>query len=209
MPGREIEWEDLVNDLPPEKVEGRSGYAERPHREAPTEVRRGNGPPPGDSGSTRPHLVRVPDRRLYAAYLAGFLGGALILANGVVLSASARYGFLLGATTAAGVEEFLGALGVLLGIVVMSTSIWLFPERRNHVAIGAVLLVLGALSFPEGGGFYVGLALTLAAAILALSVPPGPHFSLVPANILGCPRCGRLDEAGIETCRSCGSPLAD
>ncbi len=110
--------------------------------------------------------MRVEPRALLAG---GFsvLGGALILANGLLV-------WLLGLLLAHefGIPSSLFVIGALLGVVTIAAGVlvvFLAPVRR---ALGGVIVACAIASLPFAfGGFVVGFVLAMIGGTLALVRP--------------------------------------
>ncbi len=155
-------------------------------------------------GTTQHHLVRVRDTRLLAsAYLAA-TSGVLIVANGLFLVAVRAPPILSDPKVPDGWLVGLGAWGAFLGFCIAALAFTLWPPRDEHHSGGLALIALAVVSLSAGGGFLVGTLLAAAAGAVAMSVPNGPCYLLVPADRGPCRSCDALILRDLPSCPRCG-----
>ena len=154
---------------------------------------------------TRPYrLVATPPEWPAAALVAALAGGVLIALEGA--------GLLYGAVRVYGVvpgppADDLGGLGFLavcIGIVtvLLAVYIWFFPT--HYVRTGVLLVTLGLLSLACGGGFLIGLGLTVAGGLIAINWRPTPPYCLLPQGVEWCPDCNITVVTTGRVCPHCG-----
>ncbi len=151
------------------------------------------------------HLVRIPSGVLRVAFIATLFGGILVSLAGVALVGFSS-AVVLPAPSSGSVNG-LGAIGILLGLTIILVGLNFRGARRGLHAYGVIAIVLGLASLPFGAGFWVGLALTVAGGLVALAVPGGPEWKLVPTDVDGCPECGYMVSKGWNRCPECGTSL--
>ncbi len=153
------------------------------------------------------HLVEIPDQRVVAAVASIVLGGLLVILQGLVVAGGGGEVTTLGVPGGQSLQS-LGAFEVVIGLVLVTFAgyLWFEPIRRR-AATGFMVLVVSAASLLVGGGFVVGMALGLTGGMIALALPKGPHYMLVPATVQPCQACYSLYETGTHVCPTCGAPL--
>jgi hypothetical protein len=153
------------------------------------------------------HLVETPDQRLVASVVAILIGGILIFLEGVVLVASSVELNVLAAPSGANVAS-LGGLGIVLGLMLigMAAYLWFEPAMRR-AETGIISILLGAVSLLTGGGFLLGMGLCVAGGLIAVALPKGPHYELVPSDVEPCSKCRSLNRSSARNCAYCGEPL--
>ncbi len=153
------------------------------------------------------HLVEIPDQRLVAAVASIVLGGLLVVLQGLDVAGGGGELTTLGVPGGQSLQS-LGVFEVVIGLVLVGFAgfLWFEPIRRR-AETGFMVLVVAAASLLVGGGFLVGMALCLTGGMIALALPKGPHYMLIPATVRPCQACYSLYESGTQVCPSCGAPL--
>ncbi len=142
------------------------------------------------------------------AVILSLLGSLLIFADGVALVAVASVAYNLGFAVQSSIAS-LGALGILFGIILFALSLALWFRPESHKGIGVAMIVLSLLSILGGGGFILGLILSLVGGILAVvsiydeGSTEFPDWS--PSST--CPNCGRILGVSDTFCPDCGRPV--
>jgi hypothetical protein len=133
------------------------------------------------------------------------LGGLAEIAVGSVVS-SLTFGFAGGSLIA------FGALGVVLGILILVFGILVNSHPENHVLYGVLIVVFSIVSLTSfAGGFVIGFILALIGGILALVWKPTPapvYYAPSPPVQRVCPKCGRVVDPSVRFCPHCGNPLS-
>ena len=148
------------------------------------------------------------------------LGGIFVILGGLTVlslaSLSASYGFIFFGFGGAGLVY--GAIGVLLGSLIVASSVLLRSRPDDHIAWGVVVFVLSILSwFGAFGGFFVGFLLGLIGGILAMVWQPRAPIGVPTMGPAGAPMArppttsssGTLPWAQTMTpvlCPRCGQP---
>jgi hypothetical protein len=127
------------------------------------------------------------------------VGGGLLLVLGVAL-------------VALYVVSTWGALGAILGLVLMALGVALRQDPRHRRELGAAICAVAVLSLTGGLDLFLGGLLALVGGLLALTsrgtgffrpmVAPG----FVRAMGSACPRCGRMIPSWTSTCPYCRYP---
>jgi hypothetical protein len=171
------------------------------------------------------------------AHILALIGGILIVIDGALeLGAAAIIGSLGGVYGVGGaLIAALGAIGLIVGLIVLYGSIQLRSKPGSAKTWGIILIILSLASYIGGGGFFLGLILTLIGGIMAyVWVAPTAPMSqsgqwsqpqpgtwgqpTAPAGGAGgpplqgagqrfCTSCGSPVPAGAMTCPKCGAPV--
>ncbi len=108
--------------------------------------------------------------------LPAYLGATLVLVESFFLLAGGSEPFGVGIpTTSASAGEF-GGLGLATGVAIVAVLFALHENPGQRLAVGLLLIVLGALSAVSGGGFVAGLALTVVAGLEAVLHGPSSLY---------------------------------
>jgi len=156
-------------------------------------------------------LVTRPPPSMTAPLVATLVGGLLIAIEGAWLSGLGSSSVLLVVSPASNSVRDLGGVGVILGVVIMALGTALPIDPNWSHGLGAAIVLLGTCSLAVGGGFWVGLGLTLAGGLMALTTPMTQSYGfepVVPGQSRRCPECGvgilNPGEDGWLRCRVCG-----
>ena len=105
-----------------------------------------------------------------------------------------------------------GALGALLGILIVVFGILLHAQPQHHTVFGILIVVFSVVSLTSFlGGFVIGFILALIGGILAAVWKPHPPTVVVmqsPPVQRVCPKCGRVVDPNVAFCPHCGNNLA-
>jgi len=158
-----------------------------------------------------PPPARSPEKPTGATVLS-IIGGVFILLGGLAELAVGSYVSSLSFGIAGGGLLLFGALGVILGMLVLIFGILLSTQPENHSTYGVLILVFAVISLTSfGGGFFIGFLLALIGGILAITwkpTPPPPAYYPPTAPMARvCPRCGRVVDPSVRFCPQCGSPV--
>ena len=137
---------------------------------------------PAGQGTKQPFsdaLRDDPGEAPTLAFFAVFLGGILILVEGLIFVAGGANTFRFAITPASSAAVQLGGIGVALGIGILATGFVLHENLAQRRSAGALLLVLGTLSLLSGGGFLVGLGATVVGGLIAVLRRPPPFHRAV------------------------------
>lgn len=110
------------------------------------------------------------------AFLVASLGGWLIVVEGMLLLGGGAAAFEFVVPLPPGDSAQLGSLGVTLGLVIVGVGFFLHETVGHRKSAGLVTLVLGALSVVSGGGFLIGLGLTVVGGLIAALGRPTPLY---------------------------------
>lgn len=110
------------------------------------------------------------------AFFAAFLGGVLIIVEGLALLAGGTEPVAVFAPPVSSELPSLGGVGVAVGIGVVALGFFLQENVDGRLGAGTVLVVLGAISLVSGGGFVVGFVLAVAGGLLAAARRPTPLY---------------------------------
>ncbi len=108
-----------------------------------------------------------------AAFVLSLIGGIFLILGALVwFVVGALFAFFptlgLGFAT-------LGAIGVVLAIIVILGGVMMYAKPEQHVAWGAIVLILSFVSIPfTFAGIIIGFILTLVGGILGLVFKPTP-----------------------------------
>jgi hypothetical protein len=159
--------------------------------------------PSGHNSTTGPRLP-------IGAFLLTLFGGLLILVEGALLLFAAAVLGSAGYDVASSVSG-IGAIVALLGLflVLLATAVLVKPAA--HRDLGVIILVVAAVSFLFGGGFFLGGILGVLGGVLAIvfnasyfeSAPPAPP---APPRDRTCRRCGKLFSGDGRECPFCHAP---
>lgn len=172
-------------------------------------------PPPGGTWTPAPnappYAMQPPviTERPTAAVVLAIIGGIFILLGGLAeialgaFAASFTFG-LFGGTLIA-----FGAVGALLGILIVVFAILLSIHPQQHTLYGVLILVFSIISLSSFfGGFVLGFILALIGGILALTFKPtAPVVWQQPVQRV-CPKCGRVVDPNVKFCPACGNSLS-
>jgi hypothetical protein len=155
-------------------------------------------------GVTQPVSVERPTAAMVLSIIGGIfilLGGILGVAIGSALS-FVTFGF------AGGTVLLLGAVGLVIGILVVVFGVLLSMHPGNHTMYGALIVVFAIVSWITAfGGFFIGFLLALIGGILALTFKPtAPVVWQQPIQRV-CPKCGRVVDPNVKFCPACGNAL--
>jgi hypothetical protein len=132
------------------------------------------------------------------------LGGLFELAVASVISAF-TFGVVGGSLVA------FGALGTVLGILIIVLAALLYVNTEHHTIFGVLILVFSVISLTSFlGGFVLGFILALIGGILAITwkPTPAPVYYAAPAPVQRmCPKCGRAVDPTTKFCPHCGNAL--
>ncbi len=108
-----------------------------------------------------------------AAFVLSLIGGIFLILGALVwFVVGALFAFFptlgLGFAT-------LGAIGLVLAIIVILGGVMMYVKPEQHVAWGAIVLILSFVSIPfTFAGIIIGFILTLVGGILGLVFKPTP-----------------------------------
>jgi hypothetical protein len=173
------------------------------------------------------------------AHILALIGGILIVIGGIleILAGAFLAGALGGLGIAGAFVAALGAVGLIIGLIVLYGAVQLRRRPTSAKTWGVLLIVLAIVSYVGGGGFFLGLILTLVAGVLALiwtppaapmtaagqwgqpqpgtwgqptagGTPPPQSAPLAAAGQKFCSSCGSPNVAGATFCAKCGAPLS-
>lgn len=112
-----------------------------------------------------------------AAFVLSLIGGIFLILGALVwFVVGAMFAFFptlgLGFAT-------LGAIGFVLGIIVILGGAMMYMKPEQHVAWGAIVLILSIVSIPfTFAGIIIGFILTLIGGILGLVFKPTPMMPM-------------------------------
>ncbi len=110
--------------------------------------------------------MRTVAAALTVAYVLSLIAGVLVVLNGLLLLG---VGVTLGIAVFGGGLAF-GAIGILLGVIIIYAAARLNAQPTEHVSWGAVIIVFSVVSLVlVGGGFIFGFILGLISGILAIA----------------------------------------
>ena len=157
------------------------------------------------------------------AHILALIGGILVVIEGLLyLAVGALIGSIGGGFgIAGGFVAALGAIALVVGLIILYGSIQLRSRPASAKTWGIILIVLALASYIGGGGFFLGLILTLIGGILAyvwvapaaaMGSPgqwsqPQPGTWGQPTMPGGGPGTAPLAGGGQRFCTSCGSPV--
>lgn len=163
---------------------------------------------PAPYGAPPPPSTEKPTTAMVLSIIGGvfiLLGGLAEIAVGSILS-SLTLGF------AGGSLVIFGALGAVLGILILVFGILVNAHPENHVVYGVLILVFSIVSLTSFfGGFFIGFLLGLIGGILAIVWKPTPtpvYYAPSPPVQRVCPKCGRVVDPSVRFCPACGNPLS-
>lgn len=126
-----------------------------------------------DAGAARPLPFGGPvPEPPTLAFFAAFLGGVLIVVEGLALLAGGTEPIMLVTPPASSELPSLGGVGVATGIGILALGFSLQENLGHRVGVGIALVVLGLLSVASGGGFLLGTGLAVAGGLLAVVRQP-------------------------------------
>ncbi len=106
------------------------------------------------------------------AFVLSLIGGIFIVLGGI---ATMALGAILSFFPAASAVVIgLGAIGLILGLVILFLAFRLKSDPGSAKTSGVVILVLSLISWVGGGGFFIGFLLALIGGILAIVWNPPP-----------------------------------
>lgn len=108
--------------------------------------------------------------------LAAFLGAMMIMVEAFVLLAGGSEPFGLALPANPAQAEELGGIGLAIGVAVVAVLFGLQENLGQRFTAGLLLVVLGLASVVSGGGFGVGLLLTVLAGVGAVARPPSTLY---------------------------------
>ncbi len=108
------------------------------------------------------------------------IGGLLILLGGLLFLAIASvlesFALISGETFGVGdpvvFVQLIGAIGIVIGIVLMVGGVMMYSKPASSTAWGVIILVLSLVSIIATGGFILGLILGLIGGILGIVFKP-------------------------------------
>jgi hypothetical protein len=103
----------------------------------------------------------------------------------------------------------LSIVGVIIGIIVISSAIMLNSQPKNHTTWGTLILIFSVISFIGAwAGFGIGLILGIIGGALAISWKPSASVSTaLPVASRFCTQCGRAVPGDAKFCPHCGKEL--
>jgi len=133
--------------------------------------------PPQPTYGTLPYAssdaLIEPEERPTGAGILTIVGGLFILLGGI---AELSIGSAVSAITlgqGGGVLEGLGALGILMGILILVLGIAILTAYESAAAYGVAVIILSVISLASFfGGFVIGFILALIGGILATTWEP-------------------------------------
>lgn len=158
-------------------------------------------------------------------FVLGFMGGVIdaIVAAGIVVEAPSMSSLAPKTPLPVGIVPLLtiyGALGVVLGLVSIASSILLYLQPLRHRMWGSLVLIFALLSwFGSFGGGVIGSILGLiggvsglrwtGGAAAATAAPYVPTYGPMPPQVITriCPTCGRVLTNEMRFCPYCGRSL--
>jgi len=157
--------------------------------------------------------VNRPERPILAFALT-LMAGVLVLLEGIFLTALSSVIGSAGQYAAGAILGDAGAVGLIIGFILILLAVALFVYLDSHVGIGVLILIFSFLSIFGGGGFYLGLILGIIGGIAAILFDPwlyvGPaasHDGFVSSRRT-CPACGAAIPVQALACPQCGRPAA-
>lgn len=146
-----------------------------------------------------------------AGAVLAIIGGVFILLGGLAELALGAYLSSISFGIGAGVLRLFGALGALLGILVLVFGVLVYSNPANHVVYGVLIIVFSIVSLTSfAGGFFIGFLLALIGGILTLvwkPTPPQVYYVGAPPVQRMCPKCGRAVDPTVQFCPYCGNAL--
>jgi hypothetical protein len=112
------------------------------------------------------------------AFFLAFLGGVLVMVEGLALLAGGTEPFTVGVAAGPSQTAEFGGVGVAVGIGIVAAGFAVQENVRHRVGVGIALLTLAGISTLSGGGFALGLALSLAGGLVALVVVPTTLYAV-------------------------------
>jgi len=112
-----------------------------------------------------------------AAFFVAFLGGVLIIVEGLALLAGGSEPLSILPAVSSSALPPLGGIGVAAGIGVVAVGFSLQENLRHRVGVGIAAIALGALALASGGGFVVGSVLAIAGGLVAIFREPVPLYA--------------------------------
>lgn len=165
------------------------------------------GPSTGGS-SFEPYGLYEEEDRPLGAVIVSIVAGLFILIDGAVVWSVG--GAVASVSPVGGaVVSGLGAIGFLLGFLILLLAIGAHRRPEHHTLLGVLIIVFSLVSLISGGGFLLGLILGLVGGIWLLVFEPddeADHPAFGPAART-CRNCGRTTTGRDPYCPSCGSPM--
>jgi hypothetical protein len=148
------------------------------------------------------------------AFVLSLIAGIFILLGGGALISVGNYISSISFGVQGGELVLLGAVGAVMGILVILFGILLYVTPQNHVIYGVLVLVLSIGSlFTALGGLFLGLILGIIAGALGIAWKPSQTVVMAPAvpppMSMGraCSKCGWMAAPGTQFCSRCGNPI--
>ena len=127
-------------------------------------VSRVAGRPPAGSGGTRGALVMA----VIGALLIFFQSLGLVFVGALVPALTwGDLGLSFGV---------LGWFGILVALLLVALSVWLYSAPEQHLILGVGMLTLAVLSLYSGGGLILGFLLSYVGSLLAIFARPPTAF---------------------------------
>jgi hypothetical protein len=164
-----------------------------------------------------------------SAHVLTLIGGILILIGGIVGLISAAYlssaAINLGlGTLGVAVVYAEGAIGVIIGIILLLGASRLKSQPQSSHSWGIIIIILALVSWIGGAGLVIGLILALIGGIMAyVWKPPPAEYGAPVGTAMGasmpgaaptlppvggakaCAYCGAEIPAGAQFCPKCGA----
>ncbi|HYA10970.1 MAG TPA: hypothetical protein VEH10_04810 [Thermoplasmata archaeon] len=110
------------------------------------------------------------------AFLIASLGGWFVVVEGMLLLGGGGAVFQVGFAVPPSDAVELGGIGATLGLGIVGVGFFLHETEGHRKGGGVATVVLGALSIVSGGGFLIGLGLTVAGGLIAAFSKPTPLY---------------------------------
>ncbi|MGI0071218.1 MAG: DUF6114 domain-containing protein [Thermoplasmata archaeon] len=150
----------------------------------------------------------TPTDRPTGAMILSIIGGVFILLGGLAEVAIGSFVSAFSFGVVGGSIVLFGALGVILGILIIVFGVMIHQSPQHHAIYGAIVLVLAIVSLTSFlGGFILGFILALIGGILGIVWKPTMVFQAAPAVQRVCPKCGRVVDPNVKFCPHCGAGL--
>jgi Family of unknown function (DUF6114)/zinc-ribbon domain len=140
------------------------------------------------------------------------IGGVFIFLAGLAelwlgsIASSLSFGLIGGSLI------LFGALGALLGILIIVFAVLLHAQPQHKAIFGVLIIVFSVVSLTSFfGGFVLGFILALIGGILALTWKPSAPTVVVMQNPPVqriCPKCGQVVDPNVSFCPRCGNSLS-
>jgi hypothetical protein len=161
------------------------------------------GAPPPIAPSEPPTTAMVLSLIGGVFILLGGLAEAWVGANLSAFSFASRLAGIAGAELVA-----IGALGIVVGLVIVVLAVFLHSHPQMHLVLGVLILVLSFVSLLSFfGGFVAGFLLALIGGVLAISWKPSTVYLAAAPVQRVCPKCGRVIDPTVKFCPHCGAAL--